>query len=92
MMIDTGGTLAKAADMMIERGALSVRAICTHAILSGGAYEKIEQSSIKELIVSDSIPLKRQSDKIKVLSCAPLFAEVMHNVQANESISQTFIM
>jgi ribose-phosphate pyrophosphokinase len=91
-MIDTGGTLAKAADMMIERGALSVRAICTHAILSGGAYEKIEQSSIKELIVSDSIPLKRQSDKIKVLSCAPLFAEVMHNVQANESISQTFIM
>lgn len=91
-MIDTGGTLAKAADMMIERGALSVRAICTHAILSGGAYEKIEQSSIKELIVSDSIPLKRQSEKIKVLSCAPLFAEVMHNVQANESISQTFIM
>ncbi|MDR2222407.1 MAG: ribose-phosphate pyrophosphokinase [Flavobacteriaceae bacterium] len=91
-MIDTGGTLAKAADMMIERGALSVRAICTHAILSGSAYEKIEQSAIKELIVTDSIPLKKQSDKVKVLSCADLFGEVMHNVHSNESISKTFVM
>ncbi|MDR0227739.1 MAG: ribose-phosphate pyrophosphokinase [Flavobacteriaceae bacterium] len=91
-MIDTGGTLAKAADMMMEKGALSVRAICTHAILSGSAYEKIEQSAIKELIVTDSIPLKKQSDKVKVLSCADLFAEVMHNVHANESISKTFVM
>ncbi len=91
-MIDTGGTLAKAADMMIEKGALSVRAICTHAILSGSAYEKIEESSIEELIVTDSIPLKRPCDKIKVLSCAPLFAEVMHNVNSNESISKTFVM
>ncbi|MCC9042040.1 ribose-phosphate pyrophosphokinase [Myroides sp. M-43] len=91
-MIDTGGTLAKAADMMIERGALSVRAICTHAILSGSAYEKIEQSAIQELIVTDSIPLKKPCDKIKVLSCAPLFGEVMHNVHANESISKTFVV
>ncbi len=91
-MIDTGGTLAKAADMMLERGALSVRAICTHAILSGSAYERIEESSLTELIVTDSIPLKRPSDKIKVLSCAPLFAEVMHNVQSNTSISNTFVM
>lgn len=91
-MCDTGGTLAKAADLMIERGALSVRAICTHAILSGGAYEKIEKSSLKELIVSDSIPLKQQSDKIRVLSCDQLFAEVMKNVQNNESISSKFIM
>ncbi|MHC5311092.1 ribose-phosphate pyrophosphokinase [Myroides sp. LJL116] len=91
-MIDTGGTLAKAADMMIEKGALSVRAICTHAILSGSAYEKIEESSIQELIVTDSIPLKKPCDKIKVLSCAPLFAEVMHNVNSNESISKTFVM
>lgn len=91
-MIDTGGTLAKAADMMIEKGALSVRAICTHAILSGSAYEKIEESAIKELIVTDSIPLKKPCDKIKVLSCAPLFAEVMHNVNSNESISKTFVM
>src|SRR5690606_12351286 len=59
-MIDTGGTLAKAADVMLEKGALSVRAICTHAILSGEAYEKIEKSSLTELIVTDSIPLKKQ--------------------------------
>ncbi|WHT37636.1 MULTISPECIES: ribose-phosphate pyrophosphokinase [Myroides] len=91
-MIDTGGTLAKAADMMLERGALSVRAICTHAILSGSAYEKIEESSLTELIVTDSIPLKKPCNKIKVLSCAPLFAETMHNVQSNLSISKTFVM
>ena len=72
-MIDTGGTLAKAADMMIERGALSVRAICTHAILSGDAYERIENSQISELIVTDSIPLKKQSPKIKVLSTTFLY-------------------
>lgn len=91
-MIDTGGTLAKAADLMIERGALSVRAICTHAILSGGAYEKIENSKLTELIVTDSIPLKKQSPKIKVITCADLFADVMHMVQNNTSISGKFIM
>ena len=91
-MIDTGGTLAKAADLMIEKGALSVRAICTHAILSGDAYEKIERSQLSELIVTDSIPLKRQTDKIKVVSCADLFAEVMHMVQNNNSISGKFLM
>ncbi len=91
-MIDTGGTLAKAADVMMERGALSVRAICTHAILSGNAVEKIENSSLTELIVTDSIPLKKQSNKIRVLSCAELFADVMHMVQNNTSISDKFIM
>jgi ribose-phosphate pyrophosphokinase len=91
-MIDTGGTLAKAADLMIEKGALSVRAICTHPILSGGAYEKIENSQLSELIVTDSIPLKRESKKIKVVSCAPLFAEVMGMVQNNNSISGKFLM
>ena len=91
-MIDTGGTLAKAADLMIEKGALSVRAICTHAILSGDAYEKIENSQLKELIVTDSIPLKQQTDKIKVVTCAGLFAEVMHMVQNNNSISGKFLM
>ena len=90
-MIDTGGTLAKAADLMIEKGALSVRAICTHAILSGDAYEKIEKSQLSELIVTDSIPLKRQTNKIKVVSCADLFAEVMHMVQNNNSISGKFL-
>jgi ribose-phosphate pyrophosphokinase len=91
-MIDTGGTLAKAADVMIEKGALSVRAICTHPILSGEAYEKIENSKLVELIVTDSIPLKKESKKIKVVSCAPLFAEVMHMVQNNNSISGKFLM
>lgn len=90
-MIDTGGTLAKAADLMMEKGALSVRAICTHAILSGDAYEKIENSQLKELIVTDSIPLKKSTSKIKVVTCANLFAEVMHMVQENNSISGKFL-
>ena len=91
-MIDTGGTLTKAADLMMEKGALSVRAICTHPILSGEAYERIEQSKLLELIVSDKIPLKRSSCKIKVVSCAALFADVMHKVQDNRSISGQFLM
>ncbi len=91
-MIDTGGTLAKAADVMMERGALSVRAICTHPILSGEAHERILNSKLEELIVSDTIPLKRSNPKIKVVSCAPLFADVMLQVQSNTSISDKFIM
>ncbi len=91
-MVDTAGTLAKAADLMIEKGALSVRAIATHAILSGKAYENINNSKLEELIVTDTIPLKHPNSKIKVVSCAPLFAEVMHRVQSNTSISDKFIM
>lgn len=91
-MVDTAGTLTKAADLMIERGAVSVRAVATHALLSGDAYEKIEKSKLTELIVTDSIPSKRQSDKIKVLSCANLFADVMHRVHHNTSISSKFLM
>lgn len=91
-MIDTGGTLAHAANLMKERGALSVRAVCTHPILSGGAYDKIENSALTELIVSDTIPLKKETSKIKVVSCAPLFADVMHKVQDNTSISGQFLM
>jgi len=91
-MVDTAGTLTKAADVMIERGALSVRAICTHPILSGSAYERITNSKLEELIVTDSIPLKEENDKIRVLSCADLFAEVMYNVHHNKSISSKFVM
>lgn len=91
-MIDTGGTLAHAANLMMERGAKSVRAICTHPILSGEAYEKIESSSLTELIVSDTIPLKKKTSKIKVVTCAPLFADVMRKVQDNTSISGQFLM
>ena len=91
-MVDTAGTLTKAADLMMERGALSVRAICTHPILSGFAYDKIENSKLEELIVTDSIPSKKESSKIKILSCAYLFAEVMTNVNSNKSISTKFLM
>jgi len=91
-MVDTAGTLTKAADLMMERGAISVRAICTHALLSGNAYEKIESSKLEELIVTDSIPPIISHPKVKVLSCAPLFAEVMRNVHYNQSISSKFIM
>lgn len=91
-LVDTGGTLCKAADMMIERGALSVRAVCTHAVLSGKAYENIENSKLTELIVTDTIPLKQDSSKIKVISVADLFAKVIHSVQNYESISSNFIM
>ena len=91
-MVDTAGTLTKAADLMVERGALSVRAICTHALLSGDAYEKIENSKLEELIVTDSIPPKKESKKVKVLSCAKLFAEIMYNVHHNKSISEKYII
>ena len=91
-LVDTGGTLCKAADMMMERGALSVRAICTHGLLSGKAIENIENSQLTELIVTDTIPLKKQSNKIKVLSVADLFAMVVRNVHSNESISSHFIV
>ena len=90
-MVDTAGTLTAAADLMMERGAKSVRAICTHPLLSGKAYERIENSKLKELIISDSIPIKNKSKKIKVLSSAKLFAEVMKNVHNNKSINPFFI-
>ncbi|MBA22978.1 MAG: ribose-phosphate pyrophosphokinase [Flavobacteriales bacterium] len=91
-MVDTAGTLTKAAEVMRERGAISVRAICTHALLSGNAYERIENSLLEELIVTDSIPPKKQSPKIKILSCADLFADTMREVHENKSISSKFIV
>ena len=91
-MVDTAGTLTKAAEVMLERGAISVRAVCTHALLSGNAYERIENSLLEELIVTDSIPPKKQSPKIKVLSCADLFADTMREVHENKSISSKFIV
>ena len=91
-MVDTAGTLTRAADLMMERGALSVRAITTHGLLSGNAVEKIENSRLEELIVTDSIPIRAKSEKIKVLSCAELFADVMHRVHHNTSIASKFIL
>lgn len=91
-MVDTAGTLTKAADLMMERGAISVRAVTTHGLLSGNAYEKIEKSKLTELIITDSIPIDHNQNKIKVLSCADLFADVMHRVHHNTSISSKFLM
>ncbi|WP_026837197.1 ribose-phosphate pyrophosphokinase [Gillisia sp. JM1] len=91
-MVDTAGTLTKAADVMMAKGAISVRAICTHPVLSGDAYKRIENSQLLELIVTDSIPLKQKCDKIRVVSCADLFADVMSRVHNNKSISSKFIM
>jgi ribose-phosphate pyrophosphokinase len=91
-MVDTGGTLCKAADMMMERGANSVRAMCTHGILSGKAYENIEKSKLTELIVTDTVPLKQNSPKIKVISVSDLFAKVISSVHNYESISSNFLI
>ena len=91
-MVDTAGTLTRAADLMMERGATSVRAITTHGLLSGNAFQRIEDSMLEELIITDSIPIRQQSEKVKVLSCADLFADVMHRVHHNTSIASKFLM
>ena len=90
-LCDTGGTLAKAAALLKEKGAISVRALCTHPVLSGNAYETIENSELEELVVCDTIPLKRPSNKIKVLSVADLFAIAIRNAYENKSITSLFI-
>ena len=90
-MVDTACTLTKAAELMLERGAKSVRAVCTHGILSGSAHERIENSSLEELIITDSIPSKKDSPKIKILSCAELFGSTMKSVHLNKSIHENFI-
>ena len=90
-MIDTAGTICLAADMMIREGAHSVRVCATHPVLSGDSFERIEKSSIKEIIVTDTIPLPRSSPKIKVISVAELFADVINKVYNYESISSNFI-
>lgn len=91
-MVDTAGTLTTAADMMMEEGANSVRAICTHPILSGEAYQRIQDSKLTELIVTDTLPIRQDCDKIKQLSIAKLFANVINNVHNHESISSNFII
>jgi ribose-phosphate pyrophosphokinase len=88
---DTGSTLAKAAALLIEKGAKSVRALCTHPVLSGLAYENIENSVLEELVVCDTIPMKQESKKIKVLSVADLFAIAIRNAYENKSITSLFI-
>ncbi len=91
-MIDTAGTLTKAADMMRDAGAISVRAFTTHPVLSGGAYENIANSALEEVFVTDSIPLKQESEKIKVLSIAELLADTIEKVYYYKSISNQFLI
>ena len=88
---DTGGTLAKAAGLLKEKGARSVRAMITHPVLSGNAYANIENSVLEELVVCDTIPLKQSSPKIKVISVADLFAIAIRNAYENKSITGLFI-
>lgn len=90
-IIDTAGTLCKASDELIKQGAKSVRAMCTHPVLSGNAYKNLENSALSELIVTDTIPLKQESDKIKVLSCAKLFARAIRNTHEYKSIAALFV-
>ena len=91
-MVDTGGTLCKAAEMLKEKGAVSVRAYCTHGILSGPAHERIANSALEELVITDTIPQTQINPKIRVISVAEMFAQVMKNVHHHESISGHFIM
>lgn len=88
---DTAGTLSKSAAVLKERGALSVRAFCTHPVLSGKAYENIENSELEELVVCDTIPLRKESSKIKILPTAGLFAVAIRNTYENKSISSLFV-
>ena len=90
-MIDTAGTMAKASDLMKKNGANSIRAICTHPILSGNAYKNLEKSCIEELVVTDSLPISKKNKKIKVLSVAKLFADTIRNINLDKSISSQFI-
>jgi ribose-phosphate pyrophosphokinase len=90
-MVDTAGTLCRAANIIKEKGARSVRAVATHPLLSGKAFENIESSELEELVVSDTIPLKRESEKIKVLSVAEMFARAVKKIHEYESTSPLFI-
>ncbi|HEV2831951.1 MAG TPA: ribose-phosphate diphosphokinase, partial [Hanamia sp.] len=88
---DTGGTLCKSAGLLMEKGARSVRAFCTHPVLSNNAYENIENSVLEELVVCDTIPIKSKTDKLKVVSVADLFAIAIKNAYENRSINSLFI-
>lgn len=90
-IIDTAGTIVKAAEVFKTKGAKSVIACCTHPVLSGMAYERIAKDALDELVVTDTIPLKQQMEKIKVLSVAPIFGEVIRRVYHNESVNSLFV-
>ena len=89
-IIDTAGSITKAAQLMVDNGANSVRAFCTHPVFSGEAYNRIEASPFTEVVVADTIPMQKESEKITVLSTAKLFADVIGRVESNQSISSLF--
>jgi ribose-phosphate pyrophosphokinase len=89
-MIDTAGTMVKAASALKKNGATSVMACCTHPVLSGPAYERIEKGELDELVVTNTIPTKDECGKITVLSAAPLFAEVIRRIYNDESVNGLF--
>jgi ribose-phosphate pyrophosphokinase len=91
-MVDTGGTLVKACETLLKDGALRVSACCVHPVLSGSAFDRLNDSPLEEIIVTDTIPMVRQlaSDKFTVLSVAPLFAEAIKRIHAEDSISSLF--
>jgi ribose-phosphate pyrophosphokinase len=90
-LVDTAGTICKAAQLLKDNGAKSVRAVCTHPVLSGNAYENIENSLLEELVVTDTIPLKMVTSKVKVLTVSDLFAKAIRKIHDNESISSLFM-
>jgi ribose-phosphate pyrophosphokinase len=90
-LVDTAGTICKAATLLKEKGARSVRAVCTHGVLSGKAYETLASSVLEEIVVTDTIPVKRESEKIKVLTVSNLFAKAIRKIHDNESISSLFM-
>ena len=90
-IVDTAGTLAKAAEALMAKGARSVKAMCTHPVLSGKAYETIEKSKLSEVIVTDTVPLKKKSPRIKVLSSSKIFARAIRNTHEHRSISALFV-
>jgi ribose-phosphate pyrophosphokinase len=90
-LIDTGGTMCRAAQLLLDKGAKSVRAICTHAVLSGKAYDNINNSVLEEMVVADTIPLQKETPKIKVLSVSELFARAIRRIHDYKSISSLFV-
>ena len=90
-IVDTAGTICKAADLLKEKGAKSVRAVCTHGVLSGNALDNVENSALEELIITDSLPQKKTISKIKILSVADLLAKAIRKIHDHESISSLFI-
>ncbi|MCL4157908.1 UNVERIFIED_CONTAM: hypothetical protein GTU68_038654 [Idotea baltica] len=90
-LADTAGTLCRAAEILIKKGASSVKAMCTHPVLSGNAYENINNSQLSEVLVCDTIPLKKESSRIKCLSTAKLFARAIRNTHEHRSISALFV-